>query len=101
MPRKIVVGALAAVAVLMVRALAPTMHRRLVARCEAMFDRMPESLPPKRMLRGIEEIRTTTARIEELLGGRPEAAGPARLPDGTAVRPDGPPETRRSADVAR
>ena len=38
-----------------------------------MFQEMPEDLPPKRIMRGIEEIRADTARTRELLEGRKSA----------------------------
>ena len=41
-----------------------------MARCEAMFEQMPDDFPPKRMMRGIEEMRVNTARIAELLEAR-------------------------------
>ena len=66
--RRIAIGAaVAGVGVLVARALAPKLHERMIARCEAMFEELPDSFPPKRMLRGIEEIRTNTAHTLELL----------------------------------
>jgi hypothetical protein len=67
MRRIVIVGVVAGVAFLIVRARGRPLHERLMARCEAMFDRMPDDFPPKRMVRGIDEIRGTTARILELL----------------------------------
>jgi hypothetical protein len=52
----------------------PQLGERLVARCEAMFERMPDTFPPKKMMRGIEEIRVTTGRILELLETRTKVA---------------------------
>ena len=69
MRRIAVVGVLVGVSVLVVRARAPKLHERLMAHCEGMFERMPDTFPPKRMMRGIEEIRVNTAQILE----RPEA----------------------------
>ena len=37
-----------------------------MAGCERMFEQMPDDFPPKRMLRGIEETRSNTARLLEL-----------------------------------
>lgn len=66
--RRMVIGAaLAGAAVLTARALGPKLHERLMARCERMFEQMPDDFPPKRMLRGIEEIRANTARTRELV----------------------------------
>jgi hypothetical protein len=59
----VVIGA----GLLVARALAPKLHARLVAGCERMFEQMPDSFPPKRMMRGIEEIRATSARTLALL----------------------------------
>ena len=67
MKRLAIGAALAGVGVLVARALAPKLHERMIARCEAMFEELPDSFPPKRMLRGIEEIRANTARTLELL----------------------------------
>jgi hypothetical protein len=62
--------ALAGVGALALRALAPKLHTRLLAACEHMFDEAPDSFPPKRMLRGIEEIRANSARTLVLLEER-------------------------------
>ena len=70
MRRILIVGALAGVGFLIVRAIAPKLCDRLMARCEAMFEQMPNDFPPKRMMRGIEETRVNTARIAELLEAR-------------------------------
>jgi hypothetical protein len=65
--RPFIVAPVALVGVLVARALAPKLHARLVAGCERMFEQMPDSFPPKRMMRGIEEIRATSARTLALL----------------------------------
>ena len=70
MRRIAVAAALTGAGVLVTRALAPKLHARMLAACEGMFEHMPDSFPPKRMLRGIEEIRANTARTLELLEGR-------------------------------
>ena len=62
------VGALAA------RVLAPRLHARLMAGCERMFEQMPDTFPPKRMMSGIEEIRATSARTLRLLEEREQKA---------------------------
>ena len=55
--------------VLVARAIVPKLklHERLMARCERMFQQMPEDFPPKRIMRGVEETRANTGRILELL----------------------------------
>jgi hypothetical protein len=66
--RRFAIGAVfTAAGVVMVRPLAAKLHARLLAACERMFDQAPEQFPPKRILRGIEEIRANTARTLELL----------------------------------
>ena len=62
--------ALVGAGVLAVRALAPRLHARLAAGCERMFEQLPDEFPPKRMLRGIEEIRANSARTLALLEAR-------------------------------
>ena len=52
--------------VVLARKLAPRLHERMMAGCERMFEQMPDDFPPKRMLRGIEETRSNTARLLEL-----------------------------------
>jgi hypothetical protein len=80
--RRIAIGAaLAGVGVLVARAFAPKLHARLMAGCERMFEQMPDSFPPKRMMRGIEEIRANSARTLALLEAR-EQAGEAEPPGG-------------------
>lgn len=74
MRRIVIVGAFVGVGILIVRARVPKLHDRLVARCEAMFERMPDTFPPKTMMRGIEETRVTTGRILELLETRTKVA---------------------------
>lgn len=70
MRRIVIVGAFVGVGILIARARMPKLHERLMARCEAMFERMPDTLPPKKMMHGIEETRVTTERILELLETR-------------------------------
>ena len=71
--RTVIVAALAGGGVFVVRALAPRLHDRMMAGCERMFERMPEQFPPKRMMRGIEETRSNTVRILEVLERRERA----------------------------
>jgi hypothetical protein len=79
--RRITIAALAGAGVLVIRALAPKLHDRMIAGCERMFERMPDEFPPKRMMRGIDEIRANTARTVELLEHREqgEAESPGEV----------------------
>lgn len=69
MRRKLVVGALVA-GLLVAVARWLKLHERLMAACERMFEQMPDEFPPKRAMRGIEEVRVNTARIVDLLESR-------------------------------
>jgi len=73
MRRRAIGAALTGVGVLVARALAPKLHARLMAGCERMFEQMPDTFPPKRMMRGIEEIRANSARTLALLEAREQA----------------------------
>jgi hypothetical protein len=85
--RRVAVGAaFTALAVLALRSLAPRVHTRLLAACERMFEEMPESFPPKRMLRGIEEISANSERTLELLEDR-ELSGTTSLKTRTRHSP--------------
>jgi hypothetical protein len=77
MGRKAIGVAFAGVGVLAARALGPRLHARLMAGCERMFEQMPDTFPPKRMMRGIEEIRANSARTLALLEA-PRAGGKGR-----------------------
>ena len=81
MKRIATAAALTGVGVLVARAIVPKLklHERLMARCERMFQEMPEDLPPKRIMRGIEEIHADPAGTRELVERR-EAAGAAAPP---------------------
>ncbi|HSD22868.1 MAG TPA: hypothetical protein VLB79_00935 [Solirubrobacterales bacterium] len=73
---------LVGVGVLLARAIAPKLklHERLMARCERMFQQMPEDFPPKRIERGIEEVRANTERTLQLLEQRErEAEAPGEV----------------------
>ena len=75
MRRIVIVCVVVGVGVLAVRRHLPKLHQRLMARCEEMFERMPDTFPPKRMMCGIEEIRGLTTRIlEEQILARSEAS---------------------------
>ena len=67
MRRRAILTVLAGVGLLVLRARGAALHERLAAHCEAMFERMPDTFPPKKMMRSIEEIRVTTSRILELV----------------------------------
>ena len=89
MKRIAAAAALTGMGVLVARAVVPKLklHERLMARCERMFQQMPEDFPPKRMMRGIEEIRANTARTVDLLEER-EPAGEAQPPPGEVPSPE-------------
>lgn len=80
--------ALVVVVVSVVRRLVPKLHARLLAGCERMFEQMPDEFPPKRILRGIEEIRADSARALELLEKHErarETTGPSDVTSRSAV----------------
>ena len=54
------------------------LHQRMLAGCERMFQQMPDDFAPRRMMRGIEEIRANTARTLELLEERGGASAKAK-----------------------
>ena len=89
MKRIATAAALTGVGVLLARAivLKLKLHERLMVKCERMFQEMPEDLPPKRIMRGIEEIRADTARTLELLEER-KSAGEAEPPPGEVSSPE-------------
>jgi hypothetical protein len=70
--------------VIIARALGPKLRERLLARCERMFEQMPDDFPPKRMMRGIEETRANTARTLELLEERKQAVVESESPGGVS-----------------
>lgn len=74
MRRIAMVGVLVGVGVLVVRARGAQFHARLMARCEGMFERMPDTFPPKKAMRDIEDIQAKMARMLELLGADQEGA---------------------------
>jgi hypothetical protein len=85
MRRIAIVGAFVGVGILILRARVPKLRQRLIARCEGMFERMPDTFPPKRAMRGIEETRVKTARILELLEAREDDADEPEVPDGSSA----------------
>jgi hypothetical protein len=89
MKRIVTAAALTGVGVLAARAVVPKLklHERLMARCERMLQEMPEELPPKRIMRGIDEIRADTARTLDILEGR-KSAGEAEPSAGEVSSPE-------------
>lgn len=87
MRRTVIGAAVVGGVVVSVRALAPKLHAKMLAACKGMFEQMPEDLPPKRMMGGIEEIRANTTRILELLEerARTDQAKPQEEPLRTAA----------------
>lgn len=85
--RRIAIGAaLAGVGVVVARALAPKLHARLLAACERMFEQVPDTFPPKRMMQGIDELRANTARALELLEERDQASEAEPLGEAASAR---------------
>jgi hypothetical protein len=82
MRRTAIIGALVGVGLLALRGRMPKLHERVMAHCEGMFERMPDTFPPKKMMRGVEEIRATTARIEQLLEVRADEAVEPKVAEG-------------------
>lgn len=74
MRRTVIIGAIVGVGVMVVRTRGMKLHERLMAACERMFERMPDTFPPKKAFRGIDEIRSNTARIADLLESRAHEA---------------------------
>lgn len=75
MQRRAIGAALVGIGVVAARALAPRLHARLMAGCERMFEQMPDTFPPKRMMWGIEEIRANSARTLALLEAHEQGRG--------------------------
>ena len=69
--KKLLIGAaVVGVAVYTVRRMGSTLGERAMRECETVFASMPDDFPPKRMMRGIEEIREQNTRILRLLEER-------------------------------
>lgn len=79
MKKVMVAAGILVVAVGALRRFGPVLGERAMKKCEEMFDRMPEEFPPKRMMRGIEEIEEQTTRIARDLD---ERGARARAPAG-------------------
>jgi hypothetical protein len=72
--RRLAIGAaLVAGVAFAARELAPKLHERMLAKCQRMFEHMPEDFPPKKITVGVEEIRANTTRMLELLEERAQA----------------------------
>lgn len=63
MKKMLVVVAVGAGILILVRRFGPALGQRMMRKCEEMFDRMPEDFPPKQMMRGIDDIRELNAEI--------------------------------------
>lgn len=63
MKKVIVAAGVFVLALAALRRFGPALGKRAMTKCQEMFDRMPEESPPKRMMRGIEEIREQNSRI--------------------------------------
>ncbi len=62
--KKLIIEAIVVTAgITALRRFAPALEQKMMAKCEGMFDRMPEDSPPKRILHGIDEIREQNERI--------------------------------------
>ena len=70
------------------RRLAPRLHARMLAACKGMFEQMPDDLPPKKILSGIEEIRATTARTLALLEERVQTVEAQPFGEPSSIRPE-------------
>ena len=62
--KKLLIGAAVfALAGAALRRFGPAIHELAMRKCGEMFESLPDDLPPKRMVRGIEEIRDQNSRI--------------------------------------
>jgi hypothetical protein len=79
-PKVIIGAAVAGTAVAVLRRFGPAVHAWAMGKCQEMFEHLPEEIPLKRMMRGIEEIREQNARILRNLDEEPTAV--AAAPEG-------------------
>jgi hypothetical protein len=63
MKKVIIRGAVFVGAFAALRRFGPALKQRAMKKCAGMFQEMPEDFPPKRMLRGIDEIREQNTLI--------------------------------------
>jgi hypothetical protein len=68
MKNALIAAAALVAAVAALRRFGPALVERAMAKCEQMFENMPEDFPPKRMMRGIEEVREQNVEILRQLG---------------------------------
>ena len=62
--KKVLIGAAVfAAALAALRRFGPALEERAMRKCEQMFDRMPADFPPKRRVRGIEQIQEQNTHI--------------------------------------
>ncbi len=80
-----IAGAVLVTALFVLRRLGPQLGGRAMRKCEEMFDRMPDEFPPKRMMRGIDEVRGQNVEILRLLGRDPASPDRDRRTDLAAV----------------
>ena len=85
MRRLAIAAALIGGGVVVVRALAPRLHARMLAACKGMFEPMPDDFPPKRMVGGIEEIRANMDRALVLLEELKQANEAASLVESSST----------------
>lgn len=74
MRKVLVAAALAAGVLTLVRGFGPRLGERAMRKCEEMLDRMPDDFPPKRMMRGIDDIREQNDEILRHLREQREAS---------------------------
>jgi hypothetical protein len=72
MKKVLFAGAVFVAALVALRRFGPALGQRAMKKCEEMFERMPDHSPPKRMLRGIDEIREQNSQILHHLEQRDE-----------------------------
>jgi hypothetical protein len=72
MKKVIFAGVVLVAALVALRRFGPALGERAMKKCEEMFERLPDDSTPKRMLRGIDEIREQNTRILHDLDQRDE-----------------------------
>jgi hypothetical protein len=63
MKKVVIAAAVFAGAIAALRRFGPALGRRAMKKCEDMVEHMPEGFLPKRLMRGLEEIREQNKRI--------------------------------------
>jgi hypothetical protein len=63
MRKLIAAAAVLVTAFAMLQRFGPRLKERAMRKCEEMFDHMPDAFPPKRMMRGIDEVREQNVEI--------------------------------------